>query len=265
MFAVLDLIEQRGHVLDADTICAELAYSLPTGYRYIAELVRAGLLVRVGAGAYGLGPRIIELDYAIRANDPVLAAAKPVMRDLVAATGGDATLAAAYGEHVVTTHHEAGPEALILSYGRGRPMPLVRGALSKCLLAGMPRPRQQRLYRLHAKDVEANQLGTDWPAFRATMARIRRDGYAISAGELDPGLTALAAPVEDEEGKVTAAVGVVLRSARYQLLDQAQFAQVVIQAARRIEMALHSPILGVKPLAPANTAMRAKSKPESRK
>lgn len=246
MFAVLDLIEQRGQVLDADTICAELDYSRPTGYRYIAELVRAGLLVRVGAGTYGLGPRIIELDYAIRANDPVLAAAQPVMRDLVAATGGDATLAATYGDHVVTTHHEAGPEALILSYGRGRPMPLTRGALSKCLLAGMPRPRQQRLYKLHARAIKANKLGADWPAFRVAMAQIRREGFAISMGELDPGLVALAAPVEDGEGNITAAVGVVLRTARYELLDHAQLAELVMQGAHRIEMALQRPILKAK-------------------
>ncbi len=256
MFAVLDLLEQRALALDADTICAELGYSRPTGYRYIAELVRAGLLVRVGGGAYGLGPRIIELDYAIRANDPVLAAAQPVMRALVAATGGDATLAATYGEHVVTTHHEAGPEALILSYGRGRPMPMVRGALSKCLLAWMPRARQQRLHKIHAKEIKANRLGADWPAFRAAMAQVRKDGYAVSIGELDPGLVAVAAPVHDDEGSVQAAVAVVLRLARYELLDHAQLAALVMDSARRIEHAMRTPALA----APAKKK-RTKAKP----
>ncbi len=243
MFGVLDLLEQRAHPLDADTICAELGYSRPTGYRYIAELVRAGLLVRVGGGTYGLGPRIIELDYAIRINDPVLAAATPVMQDLVAATGGDATLAASYGEHVVTTHHEAGPEQLILSYSRGRPMPLVRGALSKCLLAWMPRTRQQRIHTAHAKEIKANGLGGAWPDFRTALARIRKDGVTVSIGELDPGLVAIAAPVRDESGDVLASVAVVVRVTRYALLDHAQLAALVMDAARRIEHAMRTPAL----------------------
>lgn len=254
MFGVLDLLEQRAHPLDADAICTELGYSRPTGYRYIAELVRAGLLMRVGGGTYGLGPRIIELDYAIRINDPVLAAATPVMQDLVAATGGDATLAANYGEHVVTTHHEAGPEELILSYSRGRPMPLVRGALSKCLLAWMPRMRQQRIYTVHAKEIKTNGLGGDWPGFRTTLARIRKDGFTVSIGELDPGLAAIAAPVRDESGDVLATVAVVVRVTRYALLDHAQLAALVMDGARRIEQAMQRPVLKGK-------ARHAPSKP----
>ena len=240
MIGVLDLIEQRALPLDADTICAELGYSRPTGYRYIAELVRAGLLVRVGGGTYGLGPRIIELDYAIRLNDPVLAAATPVMQDLVAATGGDATLAATYGEHVVTTHHEAGPEALILSYGRGRPMPLVRGALSKCLLAWMPRTRQQRIYKAHAREIQANQLGADWPGFRSSLARIRKDGFSVSIGELDPGLVAIAVPVCDAQGNALAALAAVVRLERYKLLDHGQLVKLVMGGAQRVEQAMHA-------------------------
>ena len=260
MFAVLDLLEAEQATLDADTICARLGYSRPTGYRYIAELVRAGLLVRVGGGAYGLGPRIIELDYAIRVNDPVLAAAQPVMRELALATGGDATLAATYGKHMVTTHHEAGPEALILSYGRGRPMPLVRGALSKCLLAWMPRTRQQRLHAVHARDIKANKLGADWPAFRTTLTQIRKQGFAVSIGELDPGLVAVAAPVQDGEGNVLAAVAVVLRLARYELLDHAQLAALVIDGAHRIEAAMRRPVLKAVSGKVGKTAKQAKRK-----
>lgn len=266
MFAVLDLLEAEARPLDADAICAALGYSRPTGYRYIAELVRAGLLARLGGGAYGLGPRIIELDYAIRANDPVLAAARPIMRELVVATGGDSMLASTYGEHMVTTHHEAGPEHLILSYGRGRPMPLVRGALSKCLLAWMPRARQQRLYKTHAKDIKANRLGADWPAFLTSLAQIRREGHAVSIGELDSGQVAVAAPIEDGEGNVAAAVGVALRLARYELLDHAQLAALVMDAAHRIELALKRPVLkAAGPRAPTKKAAKSVTKKSARR
>lgn len=249
MLAVLDLIEHEAVLLDADTICARLGYSRPTGYRYIAELVKAGLVARRGAACYALGPRIIELDYAIRANDPVLASSRPVMRELVAASGGDVTLATCYGEHTVTIHREAGPENLMLTYGRGRQMPLLRGALSKCLLAWLPRARLIRIHAGHGAEIRAAKLGDSWPAFRTTLARIRKDGYALSVGELDPGLMAIAAPILDIEGNVLATVAVVLRLEHYQFVNHTQLVALVQGGAHRIEMALRRPILEVKGLA----------------
>lgn len=240
MLAVLDLFEQAAKPLDADTICARLGYSRPTGYRYIAELVRAGLVARLGNSTYGLGPRVIELDYAIRSGDPVLAASAPVMRELVEATGGDSTLASCYGERIVAIHHEAGPEALMLTYGRGRTMPLLRGALSKCLVAHFPRVRQQRIYEAHGKEIKSGGLGEDWPAFRTHLAHIRKAGYATSFGELDAGLMALAVPVFDAEGSVLATVAAVLRKQRFKLIDQARLVALVTDAARRIERGMHA-------------------------
>lgn len=255
MLAVLTLFEKNVPTLDADTICARLGYSQPTGYRYIAELVRAGLIARIGVGAYGLGPRIIELDYSMREADPVLAASKPVMAELVLATGGDATLAACYGDHFVTTHHLAGPEGLSLSYGRGRPMPLLRGALSKCLLAWLPRAQQQRIHARgladklagdvanDAANTVAGDVATDLAGRRASWTAIRKQGFAVSIGELDPGVVAVAAPVFDAEGGILAAVAAVLRKQRYDLVNKAQLNELVMDAGRRIGRAVSTPSL----------------------
>lgn len=241
MLAVLTLFEKNVPTLDADAICARLGLSQPTGYRYIAELVRAGLIARIGVGAYSLGPRIIELDYSMREADPVLAASRPVMAELVAATGGDATLASCYGDHFVTTHHQAGSDQLTLSYGRGRPMPLLRGALSKCLLAYLPRAQQQRVYKRAQQDEAAGE--DDWAGRRANWNTIRKQGHAVSVGELDPGVVAVAAPVFDAQGNILAAVAVVLRKQRYDLINKKQLIDLVIDAGRRIGRAVEMPTL----------------------
>ena len=62
MLSILDLFGARAPVLSAEEIIARRNYSRPTGYRYVRELVAAGLLVRA-PGGYSLGPRIIELDW----------------------------------------------------------------------------------------------------------------------------------------------------------------------------------------------------------
>ena len=75
MLKVLDLFTEEAPALTADEIIARLKYSRPTGYRYVRELVAAGLLVRAPHG-YALGPRIIEFDRLIRRHDPLLTASR---------------------------------------------------------------------------------------------------------------------------------------------------------------------------------------------
>lgn len=58
----------------------------PTGYRYLKELMQAGLLQRLNGGYYALGPRIALLDYIIRTTDPLPGLSIPLMRELVEKT-----------------------------------------------------------------------------------------------------------------------------------------------------------------------------------
>ena len=114
------------------------------------------------------------------------------MQELGERTGWSSTLATMFADRVVTLHLEQRPGGLDVSYGRGRPLPLFRGAPSKLLLAYLPRSRQTRLYE--ARRLEAAALGKDLRAFLATLQAIRRAGFASSEGELDPGNAGIAVP-----------------------------------------------------------------------
>jgi len=87
VFAILDLFTGERPVWQPDEINETLGYTRPTGYRYVKELVEAGMLQKISAGRYALGGRIIELDFQLRQTDPVLSASVPVMKDLAARTG----------------------------------------------------------------------------------------------------------------------------------------------------------------------------------
>jgi DNA-binding IclR family transcriptional regulator len=234
MFAVLDLLEQRAPVLDADTICAELGYSRPTGYRYIAELVRAGLLVRVGGGAYGLGPRIIVLDHFIRAGDPVLQHAVPFMKELVQTTGFDCVISALYGQQLLDTHREYGTAPADLSYGRGRPRPLFLGGAPKAILSCFSPTALHKLFDQHPDEIAQAGLPTEWPAFRKYYSGIRKAGHYLSNGELESNLAALAAPIQQADGTVLGAISVVTTVQRMAVIDVAKVAALVMRCARDI-------------------------------
>jgi len=247
MLRVLDLFTEQHPVLSADDISSKLDYSRPTGYRYVRGLVAAGLLVRA-PGGYALGPRIIELDWIIRTQDPVLMASRSAVRRLAARTACGVTQMGMYGEHIVTIHYEPGPNPLEIGFDRGRPMPLFRGAPSKAILAFLPRARLERLYRKHR--------GRGFARFAEEMKDVRKAGYAISFGELDVGKVGIGAPVFRSR-TVAGSLCLVLTKVAYDKADQEFLVAKLLHAAGEIGEA-------IEPAAPEPRTRRRMREPSTR-
>lgn len=239
MLRVLDLFTEDTPVLGVEEIGARLKYSRPTGYRYVRELVSSGLLVR-GLGGYSLGPRIIELDYLIRLKDPILLASRQAVRELAADTGFDVTQMSMYGERIVTIHRENGSHPLEISYGRGRPMPLFRGAPSRAILAFMPRARLERLHRKYHR-------GRGFARFYEEMQAIRRAGYSTSQGELDVDRVGYGAPVFRGGRNVAGCVCVVMTRQQHEQVDPRALVEKLLDTAARISDAIE-PLKITEPL-----------------
>ena len=261
MLAILDLFGETAPALSAEDIVARLGYSRPTGYRYVRELVSAGLLVR-SAGGYALGPRIIELDWHIRQSDPVLAASRGIVRDLAVRSGCSVTQMGMYGERIVTIHHEQGAEPLAISYDRGRPMPLFRGGPSRAILAWLPRARQERLFERHSDELPEPVRELGFARFADELQAVRRAGYAVSFGELDLDNVGLAAPVFRGDRGVSGSLCLVLTTVRYRTANRDLLLEMLLDSARRISRALEpqqeAPAAGTMP-EDANAARRSEA------
>lgn len=207
--ALLDLFSESRPVWHTDEMNDALGYTRATGYRYVRDLVEAGFLQKVSAGRYALGPRIIGLDYQLRRSDPVLLAAAPVMEDLVRRSRLDCVLTTMYGTQVIDTHRVSGDAALELAYGRGRPRPMFQGAAPKVILSCLPRPALLRIHAAHGAEIAARGLGSSWPGFRASLAAIRREGFYLSIGELEPAVGGAAVPLPNAAGEVNCAMTLV--------------------------------------------------------
>lgn len=215
VFAILDLFTSERPVWQPDEINEALGYTRPTGYRYVKELVEAGMLQKVSAGRYALGGRIIELDFQLRQTDPVLKASVPVMQALSASTGYDAVLSVLYaGPKVIDIHRVSGEKGLELLYGRGRPRPMFLSGAPKVLLAWLPRGPLVKIYEAHQDEIASNRMGSTWAQFRAYLTHIRQKGYYRSTGELQTGVGAMAAPVFNNEQDCVGALALVGSSAR---------------------------------------------------
>ncbi len=225
MLGVLDLFSEDEPVRTVDAAAAKLGLTRATAYRYVGELCDAGLLMRVAQGAYSLGPRIIELDRQIRQRDPLLTIGGRVTRGLLVPDRGQVILFCdLYRDKVLCTHQMSGGSGLALSYTRGRPMPLFRGATAKAILAYLPQRRLMQLYLANQAEVADAGLGRTYDAFVAALKAIRQQGYAVSHGEVDPDVVGIGVPLFGGGRAVIGSLSIVFPDDRYPRRQETQLA-----------------------------------------
>ncbi len=211
MIGILDLFEGSEMEWTPEALADRLELTRSTLYRYLKVLTDAGLLTSLPGVGFTLGPRIAELDYKMRHSDPLIIASRPMMAELVSEIPGISLLCRRYRGLVLCVHQEQSPGASFIStYERGRARPLLRGAASRSILANMPTPILRKLYESAPHDFAEAGLGADLVSVRATLKAIRQRGFDVTVGELNQGVTGIAAPIFDAKGGVVGSLSVTL-------------------------------------------------------
>ncbi len=176
---------------------ADISSALDTSssniYRTVRELVAAGYLESAAESHYRLGPIFLEFDHRLRESDPLVRSGGIFLMTLTEQAGIPccAVLARLYGNKVmcVADARSARFDAHT-SYQRGRPMPLLRGATSKAILASLPARKRTRLLQQIA------QNGEDVPPdMNEELDAARKARFVVTQGEVDAGLLGAAVPV----------------------------------------------------------------------
>lgn len=180
-----------------------------TVYRTVRELVGQGFLDPSIEAHYRLGAAIIEFDRRLRISDPLIREGDLMLAEVLDAVQVPcvAVLARLYRDQVIcVADHRTPNSAVETSYERGRPMPLLRGATSKTILAQLPKARLGKVIKAgHDRALKDDML--------AELALIRRQGYAITRGEVDTGLVGIAVPVSCPEAAINASMSLIVRAA----------------------------------------------------
>jgi DNA-binding IclR family transcriptional regulator len=173
-----------------------------TTSRLLAALERPGLLQRDRDGAFRPGP--VLLRYASHTGTAdLIAFAQPVLERLGDKTGETINLAVPGGGAVEQIAQVDSRYLLGATNWVGLRVPLHCSALGKVFLAyaaaALP---AGRLERRTARTITSRVILDE------ELDRVRRDGFAVARDELEPGLTAVAAPVHDRGAAVIAALSV---------------------------------------------------------
>lgn len=200
--------------------------------RLTTSLERNGLLQRTAAGAWQPGTAITDYALSVRPEDDLLRIAQPFLDALGEATGETVNLAVPLAGEVRQIAQVDSTYLLGAVNWLDRPVPFHCSALGRVFLAhGTPLP-PGRLPKLTERTITSRaELG-------AALERVRSEGVAVVDSELEPGLVAVAAPIQSADDTVVAAVAVSGPSMRLTATEIPAIARAVRAAARDISSAL---------------------------
>jgi DNA-binding IclR family transcriptional regulator len=197
--ALLNEFSIERPTLDLPGASRALGIPRSTAYRLLRSLEAGHLLVYdEQQRAYRLGLAMARLGHVALASVDLRAAARPYLRRLMEETGESAFLLVVEGEAAVVIDTQESDKPLRLSRRVGTPWPLHAGASNKVLLAFLPPDTQAEYLRRPLARVTPKTIANP-KQLAADLAKIRRRGYAVSAGELTPGVVGVSVPIRAGE------------------------------------------------------------------
>lgn len=209
---VLDVLGAFGpehRALSLSEIGRRAGLSLSTTHRLVGELSAWGGLERGEDGRFSIGLRLLELSALAPRGLALREIAFPHLDDLHRATSGTVHLGVRDGHEVVYAEALRSRGGAQVSSRVGDRWPLhVTGTGTVLLAHADPADVDEVLARPLARYTARTQV--DPALLRVRLAQVRRDGVAVLRSELTEGALAVAVPVHDRRGDVTAALSLVV-------------------------------------------------------
>jgi DNA-binding IclR family transcriptional regulator len=209
-----------------------------TVHRIVSALVAEGLLVQdEDSHKYQLSLRVAELGAGLLSSNTIRRVARPILMDLRDQTHESVHLAVLEHLDVVIIDTEDSYYFVREVNVPGQHLPAHAVSTGKVLLAYQwDGHLRELLARIALKGYTEHTI-TDPRQFVEELRQVRARGYAISCGELEMGVEAVAAPIFDQTGAIAAAVSVGGPSERCHP-RQSEFIRAVCAAGQRITQAM---------------------------
>ncbi|MER7692481.1 IclR family transcriptional regulator [Streptomyces sp. NPDC097610] len=179
--------------------------------RLVLELSDFGVLNRRPDGRFTVGLRLWQLGTLAPLTEPLRTLAQPFLEDLYTALHQHVQLAVLEGQEAVIIERLSAPEALELVSQVGGRLPLHCSGVGKVLLSHGGTELIETVLSGELREYTPRSIVAP-SALRKEIADCRRTGTAVVRGELTPGADSVATRIVDGEGRVVAALSVVVRA-----------------------------------------------------
>lgn len=224
--AMLDVVVAESRGISLTEAASRANLSKPTSYRLLQALVRGGLVVRdTTTGLYRPTLKIAQMAERVLAGYDFATIARPHMVRLARQVGhGVAAGVVQDGEVVYVERIEASTEIRVHHELGGR-RPIHTSSVGKAIVAYLLPDELEALLQDYRFERFTDHTIVDRDAFLLDLAKVRRQGWALSRNEGVLGGSSISAPVFDHTGRVVGAIGisgvsVALRGAELQRLAE---------------------------------------------
>lgn len=223
---VLAVLAQQGRALSAPELMERTGLARSTLYRQLVRLKRWGFVLE-NDGYYAPGPLSLQLALGFDMASHLVRQARSCLQALALQSHESVGLVVAVNDKVICLDMVESELSLRCSFEKGRSVPLGAGASAKCLLAHLP-----EMTRNAVLDSQHGPGSADRQAAQAELEAIRQAGFAVSSGEVDPGVWGVSAPLFGTARQALGAITLMAPISRAQGQDQALINMAVVAAAR---------------------------------
>lgn len=207
--AIMSEVALSGGMLPLKDIAQKTGMPPGKVHRYLTSLTRSGLMAQDEKnGQYYIGSLSISVGLAgLRLSNPIRKAFEvlPQLRDGL----GESVCLAIWGEHGPTVIAlEEGSQQVTMNIRPGSSLPTASSAIGLVFLAFLPDAVTQKILKAEYTSKQAKTLPKR-KALKERLGQIRQDGAVAVESYLLPGVSAIAAPVFDHQGRLSSVIAVV--------------------------------------------------------
>jgi len=189
---------------------------------------------------YSIGYRAFGLGWSLTKKDRLISVAKPEL-DMLASryqlNGYLGVLRGSRAVYILSTQSE-GP--IVIRSVPGSETYLHSTALGKVLLAGLPDDQVEKLLTGERLEQVTPKTCTDPAILIEQIRQVRRQGYAMIAGENISGVVSVGAPIRDASERTVAGLSTAFAEWASPEFDLAKIITLVKESARRVSQMLGS-------------------------
>jgi IclR family acetate operon transcriptional repressor len=252
--AVIQSLDRALNVLDAladaagltlTQIAGTLGQSAATIHRVLATL-EARQIVEIDAQTqtWHIGPMAFRLGSAFLRRSGMIDRSRPVMRDLMQATGETANLGIERNGEVMFIGQVETQESIRAFFPPGTLSPMHASGIGKALLSLYSDQRLTQFLTARVLDRFTDKTIVSPAALRADLDLIRKRGWALDDEEKATGMRCVAAPVRNIYGEAIAGISVSGPTHRMPATGIDRIGALVHEAAAELSRGIGAPAFG---------------------
>lgn len=234
VLSILKAFTQDEPELSLLDLTAKVGLNKTTVYRILTALIAEEMVTRIPAtGNFRLGPEVIAMGRRAAGSLDLRNICRPELQALARLTRETSTLEVIRDADVLMLDEVQGRHVLGQRSEIGQRWPIHATSTGKVLLAHLSSEERDGLLpnpleRLTKKTVTSKKK------LLSELAKIRKDNYAVTTGELELWYVGIGSPIRDSTGDVVAALSVGGPETRLSGQYLSQVIDMVVESAERV-------------------------------